>query len=273
MITVIKATGEREAFNEQKVMNSIRRARIPNALHQDVLEHVKSKLYEGISTEEIYRHILEFLERSSQPFIRSRYGLKESIMMLGPTGYPFEDFVARILEAHGYTTQVRQILRGRCVSHEIDVIAKKNGKASMIELKFHNSAGTRSEVQVALYTFARFEDVQASQHFSDVWLVTNTKATIDAITYAECMGMKVISWSYPENGGSLRDLVESARLHPITIIHTLSQSHKATLLQNHIVLCKDILRDKSTLDMLALTMGEREQVIKEVEAICSEENL
>lgn len=273
MTTVIKATGEKEAFNEQKVMNSIRRARIPNSLHDEVLAHVKSKLYEGISTEEIYRHILEFLGNSSQPFVRARYSLKESIMMLGPTGYPFEDFVARILEAHGYTTQVRQILRGRCVSHEVDVIAKKEGKASMIELKFHNSSGTRSEVQVALYTFARFEDVQTNQNFQDVWLVTNTKATIDAITYAECMGMKVISWSYPESGGSLRDLIETARLHPITVIHNLSQSQKATLLQNHVVLCKDIQRDKTVLDMLTLTQEERDRVIAEVEAICSEEHV
>lgn len=271
MSIVIKATGEKEPFNEQKVMNSIRRARIPNYLHDEVLNHVKSKLYEGISTEEIYRHILEYLERSSNPYIRSRYSLKEAIMMLGPTGYPFEDFVSRILEAHGYTTQVRQILRGRCVSHEVDVIAKKDGKSSMVEIKFHNSTGTRSEVQVALYTFARFEDVQTNQNFADVWLVTNTKATIDAITYAECMGMKVISWSYPEGGGSLRDLIETSRLHPITMVHSLSQAHKTTLLQNHVVLCKDIHRDKRVLDMLPLSSDERERVIAEVASICSEE--
>lgn len=270
MLTVIKATGEKEAFNEQKVINSIRRARIPESLHHEVLQHVRSKLYEGISTEEIYRHILEYLDQSSHPGIRSRYSLKESIMMLGPTGYPFEDFVSRILEVHGYTTQVRQILRGKCVSHEVDVIAKKDGKSSMIEIKFHNSTGTRSEVQVALYTYARFQDVQTNYDFSDVWLVTNTKATIDAITYGQCMGMKVISWSYPEQG-SLRDLIESARLHPITIIHSLSQSHKASLLQNHVVLCKDILRDKSVLEMINLSAEEREKVISEVTAICSEE--
>lgn len=272
MVTVIKATGEKEPFNEQKVMNSIQRARIPNSLHDDVLEHVKSKLYDGISTEEIYRHILEFFDSSSHPFSRSRYSLKEAIMMLGPTGYPFEDFVSRILEAHGYTTQVRQILRGRCVSHEVDVIAKKDNKSSMIEIKFHNSTGTRSEVQVALYTHARFEDVKTNYNFTDVWLVTNTKATIDAITYGQCVGMKVISWSYPQEG-SLRDLIERSRLHPITIVHSLSQSHKTTLLQNHVVLCKDIMRDKSVLDLLPLSRGERELVIAEVESICSEEDI
>lgn len=270
MLTVIKASGEKEAFNEQKVMNSIRRARVPESLHREVLQHVESRLYDGISTEEIYRNVLDFLHRSPDPYSRSKYSLKEAIMMLGPTGYPFEDFVARILEAHGYTTQVRQMLRGRCVSHEVDVIAKKEGKASMIELKFHNNTGTRSEVQVALYTHARFLDVKNNYDFSDVWLVTNTKTTIDANTYALCVGMKVLSWSYPEEG-SLRDLIEKSRLHPVTMIHSLSQSHKAVLLQNHVVLCKDIQRDKTVLDMIPLSQEEREKVIIEVEAICSEE--
>ena len=271
MVTVIKANGEREEFNEQKVMNSIRRARIPNSLHNEVLQHIKSKLYDGISTAEIYQQILDFLDQSSHSIMRSRYSLKEAIMMLGPTGYPFEDFVSRILEAHGYTTQVRQILRGKCVTHEVDVIAKKDGKSSMIEVKFHNNSGARSEIQVALYTHSRFEDVQTNYDFTDVWLVTNTKTTIDANVYAQCTGMKVISWSYPEDGGSLRDLIEKSRLHPVTMVHSLSQSHKTTLLQNHVVLCKDIQRDKSVLDMLPLTRDERERVIAEVESICSEE--
>jgi Holliday junction resolvase-like predicted endonuclease len=270
MPQVIKADGSKEEFNEQKVLNSIRRARIPTALQDDVLRHIKSKLYDGISTGEIYQQILDFLNQSEHPFSRSRYSLKEAIMMLGPTGYPFEDFVARILESQGYSTQVRQILRGRCVTHEIDVIAKKDGKASMIEAKFHNNSGARSEVQVALYTHARFQDAQVNNALSDVWLVTNTKTTIDANVYAQCVGMKVMSWSYPEEG-SLRDLIEKSRLHPVTMVHSLSQAHKATLLQNHVVLCKDIQRDKRVLDMLPLSNDEREHVIAEVESICSEE--
>jgi Holliday junction resolvase-like predicted endonuclease len=273
MPTVIKASGEKEAFNEQKLINSIRRARIPNSLHNEVLKHVEAKLYDGISTAEIYQHILEYLDQSAHPFSRSRYSLKEAIMMLGPTGYPFEDFVSRILEAHGYTTQVRQILRGRCVTHEVDIIAKKDGKSSMFELKFHNNTGARSEIQVALYTHARFQDVQTNYDFSDVWLVTNTKTTIDANVYAQCTGMKVMSWSYPEDGGSLRDLIEKSRLHPVTMVHSLNQSHKTTLLQNHVVLCKDIQRDKSVLDILPLSREERERVIAEVASICSEEEM
>src|SRR5260221_4411784 len=122
MIHVVKADKTWEPFSEQKVMDSIRRARIPHSFRGEVLTYVKGKLYEGISTQEIYRHILEYLETSPKPYIKTRYSLKEAIMQMGPTGYPFEDFISRLLESEGYTTQVRQILRGKCVSHEIDII-------------------------------------------------------------------------------------------------------------------------------------------------------
>ena len=143
MYHVIKADRTREPFSEQKVLASIKRARIPHHLQGEVLSNIKSKLYDGIST-------------SSQPYTRSRYSLKESIMMLGPTGYPFEDFIAKLLENAGYQTKVRQILSGQCITHEIDVIAEKDGKTAIFESKFNNNPGTRSEVQTALYIQARF---------------------------------------------------------------------------------------------------------------------
>src|SRR5207245_2048481 len=136
---------------------------------------------------------------------------------LGPTGYPFEDYIAKIFQRQGYTTLIRQILPGNCVSHEIDVIAEKNTVIPtkiMIEAKFHNQVGMRTNVHVPLYTKSRFEDIKIKHNFSEVWLVTNTKATVDAIAYASCVGMKIMTWSYPE-GESLRDLVEKFHMFPI----------------------------------------------------------
>ena len=270
MIQVLKANGKKEPFDEHKVLGSIQRARIPQNLQAEALEDIKNKLYDGISTAEIYQHILTFLDQSPQPYIRGRYSLKESIMMLGPTGYPFEDFIAKVLETHGYKTQVRQILSGQCITHEVDVIAEKDGKTAMIEAKFHNSPGSRSEVQVALYTKARFDDVKLRNKCDEAWLITNTKTTVDANTYAHCSGLKVISWSYPDNG-SLRDLIEGSRLHPITVLTSLSQANKMALLENHIVLCKEINANHGLLDMLPLSKEEREKVFAEVAVICESE--
>ncbi|MBF8250007.1 MAG: ATP-cone domain protein [Candidatus Levybacteria bacterium] len=135
MPNVLKAGGQIEAFNENKLRSSIRRAGIPSILVENVIIHIKSKLYENIPTKEIYKHILEFLQKSSYPFSHARYGLKQSIMDLGPTGYPFEDYISEILNLEGYATKVRQVLYGKCIGHEIDVIAEKNKIRSMIECK------------------------------------------------------------------------------------------------------------------------------------------
>lgn len=270
MIHVLKANKSYEPFSEQKVIDSIKRARIPHSLRGEVLTHVKSKLYEGISTQEIYRHILEYLNTSPKPYIKTRYSLKEAIMQLGPTGYPFEDFISKLLESQGYKTHVRQILSGRCVSHEIDVIAEREGRRAMIEAKFHNSPGVRSEVHVALYTQARFEDIKTRNYVDEAWLVTNTKTTVDANTYAHCAGMHVISWDYPEGAG-LRELIEHSRLHPVTMLTTLAQSQKMTLLENHIVLCKDILHKPELMDILYLSKQDREKLMLEVETVCADE--
>jgi hypothetical protein len=140
----------------------------------------------------------------------------------------------------------------------------------MIEAKFHNNLGTRSEVHVALYTNARFQDVKERNNLQEAWLVTNTKTTIDANTYAQCAGMKVISWSYPD-GGSLRDLIERTRLHPVTILTTLSHSHKVTLLNNHVIMCKSIHENPSLLDSIPLSQEEKQRTLSEIAFICQSE--
>ena len=187
-------------------------------------------------------------------------------MNLGPTGYPFEDFIAKLLQAEGYHTKVRQILPGECITHEIDVIAERAGKSAMIEAKFHNSPGTRSQVHVALYTQARFEDIKRRNHIDEAWLITNTKTTVDVNTYALCKNIKVVSWSYPD-GGSLRDMIEKAKLHPITMLTSLSNAHKRMLLNHHIVLCKEIVQDPMLINMLYLPKNEHEKVLTEVKSI------
>lgn len=240
MISVIKSTEEIEPFSEKKLLSSVQRAGIPDEIQNLVVNHVKAKLYDNIKTSEIYHHVLEFLDKSSQPFNRAKYRLKHAIMEFGPTGYPFEDFVAELLKVQGYQTQTRQILNGRCVKHEVDIVTEKDGLRSIIECKFHNRIEGHTQVHVSLYTKARFDDLKDIQKLDNVWLVTNTKITSDALDYALCNNMKIISWNYPPNRG-LRDLIEKSKLHPITVLTTLSQSQKQSLLNNHVVLCKNVL--------------------------------
>lgn len=262
MLNVLKAGGQKEKFSEEKLLVSIQRAGVPKNLWEDAVSHVKSKLYDNIPTKEIYKHIAESLENSPHPFSKSRYSLKQAIMDLGPTGYPFEDYISEILKMEGYKTMVRQVLYGKCISHEIDIIAEKDNLKSMIECKFHNLPGTKSQVHVSLYTKARFDDIKEKNNFNNAWLVTNTKITQDALNYAICANMKVISWDYPEKG-SFRDLIEQHKLYPITTLTNITQNQKQVLAANHVVLAKDVCANPSSLDILGLPNDKKNSVLSE----------
>lgn len=261
MIHVVKATGEKEPFSEEKLRASIHRADIRAEVSDQVVAQVRQRLYDNIKTSDIYAHILEFL-KEKEPYAQARYSLKQAIMSLGPTGFPFEDFVAKLLQHQGYTTSVRNILTGRCITHEVDIVAERGGEKVMIETKYHNLPGTKTNVHVSLYTKARFDDLLERNNLNQVWLVTNTKVTTDAIAYAVCMGMKVVSWNYPE-GESLRELVEGSGLIPVTALYSLSTYQKQQLLAHGIIFCKEVCSQPSCLQGLGINEEKQQNVFAE----------
>lgn len=267
MIHVIKADGSREPFDEAKVLSSMKRAGVPKHIESQLLKEITNNVYDNIQTWEIYQWIVESLGKTDQPFTKSQYSLKQAIMMLGPTGYPFEDYLAELLKAEGYKTLTRQVLSGQCVSHEIDVIAEKDKKRIMVEAKFHNNAGARSDLQVVMYTKARFDDIRVKNDLDECWLVTNTKATIDAITYAHCNNVRILSWNYPE-GNSLREIIERHKLYPVTMLSSIPQTIKLRLLENHVVLLKDICFAPNLLNNLHLSKEEKDKLLEESKYVC-----
>ena len=48
MITVIKADKSKEPFSEEKVIQSIKRARIPENIQSEVLRHIKNTIKPSI---------------------------------------------------------------------------------------------------------------------------------------------------------------------------------------------------------------------------------
>jgi hypothetical protein len=268
MVHVIKADGTLEEFSEQKLLASIERAGIPKSLQGQVLEQIKKHLFDKISTAEIYEQIESYLGKSDSTFVKDRYSLKRAIMDLGPTGFPFEVYISEIFKAMGYKVEVGTYLLGRCVSHEVDIVAEKDGKKVFVECKFHNSPGTKSDVQVSLYTKARFDDLKAKHDFTDAMLVTNTKITSDALLYAQCAEVAVMSWGYPE-GASLREMIETYKLFPITQLSFLSLSQKQELLAKNIVLIKQLCKEPELLNELSMQTDKKERVIEEAMSVCN----
>lgn len=236
-INVIKATGVIEPFSEEKVISSLKRAGAPEILAKQIVTQIIPHLYQNIPSFEIYNLVMETLKKE-QKLLAERYNLKQAIMELGPTGYPFEKFMAAVLKEGGFENVItNKTVLGKCVSHEIDIVAERKKKTFMIECKFHNQPGARTDIKVALYTYARFLDVQ-KRGFDNAWLITNTKVTQDVKAYCLCMGMEVTSWDYPDSQ-SLRKMIDKSMLHPVTAIASLSVEEKQSLLDRGIVFCRD----------------------------------
>jgi len=176
-----------------------------------------------------------------------RYSIKKAIYSLGPSGYPFEKYFARLLKVKGYAVEVNTIMQGRCVTHEVDVFAKKENSGFIIECKYHSNGGIPTDVKIALYVNSRYNDIRQAHSLmqkqtiviEEGWLVTNTRCTSDAIKYAECVGLRVVSWKYPEKD-SLEKMIETNRLYPVTILSSIRKNSIETLFKHDIILARDI---------------------------------
>ncbi len=256
-VWVIKTSGEREQFSLHKLRRSLVRSGADDATVEMVVEHIIPELKNGMSTAQIYEHAFSLLKKTKYP-VAIRYSLRKAVMELGPSGFPFEKFVAEVFRCKGYSAKTGVVLPGFCVSHEVDVLMEKGDRHIFAECKFHNQQGIKTDVKVVLYVHARFLDLQKAhtvkEHMSDPiihegWLITNTKLTSDAITYANCAGLTIIGWDYPERG-NLQDLILETGVHPLTFLTTLTLRDKMDLLEQGVVMCLDLKKDPALLRTL-----------------------
>ena len=269
---IVKASGQREPFSEAKLRSALARSGAPADLAEGAVTRVRAELHEGITTNEIYDIAFTFL-RGHSPVLAGRYALRRAIMELGPEGHPFERLVGEILESQGYTVQTGVVIEGRCVSHEVDVVAENAAERVLVECKFHNDPGIKSDVKVALYVQARFDDIKARaagegvNRFHATWLVTNTKLSSDAVRYARCMGMRAIAWGYPQEG-NLAQLIEQTNLQPVTVLASLGRHEQRALIALGVVTCAGLRKDPSVLAHIGMKSEQAEAVMKEVAELC-----
>ncbi|MBK6964467.1 MAG: restriction endonuclease [Bacteroidales bacterium] len=269
-VSVKKSSGESQHFSEEKLYHSLRNAGASEETVQSVIFEIRKDLYEGITTRSIYRRAFQLLRRKVHA-TAGRYSLKNAIMELGPTGYPFETYIGELLKRLGYETLTSQIIQGRCVSHEVDVVAWNRAIKLMIECKYHNIPGKVCSVQVPLYIQSRFIDVRSTWetlpenrglNFTG-WVVTNTRFSDDAATYGRCAGLHLVGWDYPRHG-SLKELIETTSLFPVTAISGLNMKQKQMLIDHRIVLCSELVKDLKVLEMLRLSARDLRNVTAEI---------
>lgn len=290
---VQKSTGETEIFSQEKLKQSLMRS----GAEPGVIERIVSEILEwmevetkrlsetsdsvrwgqagmdsvfAIPSKKIYTMAFSLLRKRTTSNA-ARYKLKSAMMEMGPTGHPFEHFAGEIYKALGYDVEVAKTLDGYCVTHEVDVIATKNGEQRFIECKYYQSTGKNANVQVPLYIRSRVDDIIKFRKTRAEYdgfgfsggVVTNTRFTEDAEKYGECCGLHLLSWDYPKGNG-IREIIDKFRLYPITSLTSLSKSDKQILMDNGVVTCRQISQDPSFLDYLKAPNSKIDKIKAEI---------
>lgn len=254
---ITKKNGTHELFDEEKVKKSFLNAGADTNTAVSTVNSIKNSLRNYIQTKDIYGQAVKQLAKK-QPSVALKYTLKKAIMDLGPTGYVFEKYMAKILKEYGFKTQVSCFVPGFCVDHEVDVVAEKDGEHYMIECKYHNDLDIGCDIKIALYVQGRFQDIKKSceanlnnYNLKEGWLATNTKVTSEVIKYANCVKLRVIAWHYPKEQ-NLEYFIENKKLYPVSILQGLNNQQKIILFNQNTITIQDLL--EYTPDSIARTI-------------------
>lgn len=275
VITIRKASGEDQPYLSHKLERSLINAGAMPDLAREIVNDITAWISDGISTKQIYQRAFSLL-RKNKSHGALRYRLKQAMLELGPTGFPFEQLLGLLFEKKGYSVEVGVTVNGKCVTHEMDVIATLGNQQHLMECKYHSDQGYQVSVQVPLYVRSRVDDIvgvrqQLPQYkgfeFTG-WLVTNTRFSNDSLAYGNGSGLKLLGWDYPQGNG-LKEMLEGEKLFPVTILSHLTTKEKRALVEQGIVACSQIKQQPQVLDQFELPLSKRKAIDKEIIEICN----
>lgn len=267
---VKKYSGELEMFDPASLKNSLKKSGAKLEEVQRVYREIENKVYDGISTAELYELAFASLKNQRESYA-ARYSLKKALRDLGPDGYYFERWIARLFEENDFKAITSQTVQGHSVSHELDVVVMKGHTLLAIECKFRNDPEARISVTTPMYYLSRIKDIKGvsynffgqNREISDGLLVTNAYFTSDSIRFAEYHKLNLLSWDYPKNN-AIKERVDSTGEYPITCLTTLSAQDKTTLLKHqNCILVKDILRNPSVLEKIQVNSSKKKRILLE----------
>jgi hypothetical protein len=272
---ITKADGTKEFFEPEKLMHSLVNARADQKIAEEIVEKINKEIRDGMTTSQIYERAFDLLNSRSKK-TAMKYSIRRSILNLGPTGFPFEKYVSEIFKAKGYETRTGQIVQGKCIEHEVDMLAWNDKEVIVSEIKFHNELSAKSDTKVALYVKARFDDLVGQKiklagkerEIKKGILITNTKFTDNAKDYAECVGnFEMISWDYPKKD-NLFDFIEETKMHPVTVIPILSKKNQQDLINNGIVNCMSLKDKRAAMKTAGIPDSKIDEIVQNIDNLC-----
>jgi len=261
VVIITKKSGVLEEFDVRKLEHSLLNAGASRKMVSIIVKRILPQLYHKMKTTKIYDLAFKILKKMDY-ISASRFDLKGALLRLGKKGYAFEQFISHLLNKQGYKTETNIIVKGTCITHEIDILAQKKKQRILVECKHHGKPWIQLRIQTALYTYARFLDVQHA--CNAVMLVTNTKLSQQVIQYCKCKNMKTLAWKYPHDKG-LNYAIEHFKLYPVTILQSLDWKTMQTLIGRRIVLAEELYDEKLLKD---LQIQNKKKVMQEVKELC-----
>lgn len=265
MYNIRKSSGQFETFSREKLRHSLLRTGLNSSQCEEIANRVSEEVSNGTKTSDIYKKTLNLVKQSSS-LAAIHYSLKRSIFELGPAGHNFELFVSKYFEELDFRTQVSKIIQGKFVKHEIDVIAQKSQEKYFIECKFHNRYGIKNDIKTALYVKARWDDSKEGPEGKDLigfYLASNTSFSLDALTYAEGVGLKLLGVNAPQESPFIEQ-IKRMKLYPITSLRRINKHLKNELLKNKVILAKEIPANLHILLKFGLTEEGIEDILNQI---------
>jgi hypothetical protein len=265
-IFVTKADGSRQLFDKEKVVKTCLRMGASRSIANEVADEVEARVYDGMPTGKVLRLIFRLLRKHTptiQHFLDLRKGL--SLMDSKPE---FERFVQILLAHHGFEVTPNQIIKGRCVGHEVDAIARKEGVTYFVEAKHHSNYHTPTGLDESRIARAVLEDViegfelgENDLQIDRAMIVTNTRYSEHARRYGKCRDILQIGWSSPKTL-ALQNMIEEKKLYPLSCIKGLNSEVKMRLVSLGIVLMKQLVDEEPS--RIAMKTGVSRENIQRI---------
>jgi hypothetical protein len=265
-VFVIKANGSRQLFSKEKVIKTCLRMGATRNVAYEIAEKIEKRLYDGIPSKIILRMIFRFMYKY-KPAVSNLFDLKRGLSLMIPKP-EFEMFVQVLLSHNGFEVKHNQILKGRCVEHEVDAIAEKNGVTYFVEAKHHSNYHSLTGLDESRIARAVLEDVtegfalgRTDLKIDQAMIVTNTRYSKHAMQYGHCRKIQQIGWSLPENLG-LQNMISNKKVYPLSCLRTLKVKDRIRLVESGIVLIQQLLNEN--LHELANRTGIPQDELREI---------
>jgi hypothetical protein len=245
---VTKADGTKQPFEREKVVRTCLRMGTPIETAEKIAKNVEMKIHDGIETRKILQMIFRMVGKY-KPSVKHQIDLRKALSLMKPRP-DFELFVQILLNEHGYEVTPNQIIRGKCVEHEVDAIIRKNGETTLVETKHHFKYHKPTGLDVSRIARSVLEDViEGFKHglnnlkIDKAMIVCNTKLSRHAERYAKCKGIYHIGWSSPSER-DLQTMIEEKKLYPITYLKGLKTLIREKLASARIILIRQLIEKK-----------------------------